>query len=44
MFNGDPNEDSDTGDEVSGNVTQNGAHDNTRSRKAVKQGRTNFNI
>ena len=37
-----PNEDSDTGAEVSGNVKQNGAHDNTRSGKAVKQGRTDL--
>ena len=41
-FSGDPNEDSDTGAEVSGNVKQNGAHDNTRSGKAVKQGRTDL--
>ena len=41
-FSGDPNEDSDTGAEVSGNVTQNGAHDNTRSGKAMKQGRTDL--
>ena len=39
MFSGDSNEDSDTGSEVSGNVKQNGAHDNTRS---VKQGRTDL--
>ena len=42
MFSGDPNKNSDTGAEVSGNVKQNGTHNNTRSGKAVKQGRTDL--